>query len=364
MNKHCPLRQAPKRILLISLRHIGDLLLTTGLIRSLHRAYPQAEIDVMVYSRTAAVLVGNPDINQVITVPLKPSIREYWDIVKRIFRRYQLAIATQAGDRPLLYSLFAASQRIGLVPDRQSKGWWKRYFFQGWSEYDGEKSHAVIQFLRLMDVLEQPRCYQLVPPQVKPLTSELPFEHYAVLHLYPLWNYKRWHLQGWLEVANYLLKQGVNLVLTGGPGQDEINYVNRFHQQLPEGVVNLAGKTSLNQLTGLITQAKLFIGPDTGVTHLASITGTPTIAVFGPTNPVKWAPWPFSYARDENPFVKTGSQHVNNVHLIQGPGDCVPCQLEGCEHHRESYSRCLDQLPATQVIQTVEKILANGAKPC
>ncbi len=364
MNKHFPLKQAPERILVISLRHIGDLLLTTGLIRSLRQAYPQAKIDVMVYSRTAAVLVGNSDIDSVMTVPQKPNAREYWHIVRRIFRRYQLAMVTQAGDRPLLYALFAASQRIGLIPDRQSKGWWKRYFFQGWSEYDGEKSHAVIQFLRLMDVIEQPRSYQLVPPAAQPLASPLPFEHYAILHLYPLWHYKRWHLQGWLDVADYLLERGVNLVLTGGPGQGEIDYVNRFHQQLPKQVVNLAGKTSLGQLTGLISHARLFIGPDTGVTHLASATGTPTVAVFGPTNPVKWAPWPFAYARDDNPFAKTGSQHVNNVYLIQGPGDCVPCQLEGCEHHRGSYSRCLDQLSATPVIDAVEKILAEGEKPC
>ncbi len=364
MNKYFPLRQAPKRILVISLRHIGDLLLTTGLVRSLHQAYPQAEIDVMVYARTAAVLAGNTDIHQVITAPLKPDVGEYWRIVRRVFRRYQLAVVTQAGDRPLLYSLFAAGQRIGLVPDRQCRGWWKRYFFQGWSEYDGEKSHAVIQFLRLMDVIKKPRCYQLVPPAAQPLAAPLPFEHYAVLHLYPLWNYKRWHLQGWSEVANYLLECGLNLVLTGGPGQDEVAYVNRFHQQLPEKVINLAGKTSLAQLTGLITGARLFIGPDTGVTHLASATGAPTIAVFGPTDPVKWAPWPVGYARDKNPFVKTGSQQVNNVYLIQGPGDCVPCQLEGCERHRASYSRCLDQLSATPVIDAVEKILAEGEKPC
>ncbi len=364
MNKHFPLSTTPERILVISLRHIGDLLLTTGLIRSLRQAYPQAGIDVMAYSRTASVLAGNPDISQVISVPPKPDVSEYWAIVRRIFRRYQLAMVTQSGDRPLLYSLFAAGQRIGLVPDRQSKGWWKRYFFQGWSEYDGEKTHAVIQFLRLMDVLEQPRCYQLVPPAAKPLASPLPFERYAILHLYPLWNYKRWHLQGWLDVANYLLKQGVNLVLTGGPGRDEIDYVSRFHQQLPTQVINLAGKTSLGQLSGLIRQAELFIGPDTGVTHLASITGTPTVAVFGPTNPVKWAPWPVDYGNDASPFIAIGNQHVNNVYLVQGAGDCVPCQLEGCERHRGSYSRCLDQLPAKPVIQVVEKILANGAKPC
>lgn len=358
MDKHFPLSKPPERILVISMRHIGDVLLTTPLIRSLQQAYPDAQIDVMVYERTAAILEGNPDIAQIITVPLKPNAVEYINIVRHIFRRYSLAVVTQAGDRPLIYALFASAQRIGLVPDRQTKAWWKRYFLQGWTEFDDVNTHTVIQFLRLMDVIEQPKHYALTTPE-KTIAKSLPFKKYAILHLYPLWKYKRWHLKGWLSIADFLLEQGVNIVLTGSPAKDEVEYVNSLHQKLPDQVVNLAGKTSLSQLTELISNALLFIGPDTGVTHLASATGTPTIAIFGPTNPVKWAPWPLGYASDKNPFARTGNQQVNNIYLIQGQGDCVPCYLEGCDRHRGSHSRCLDELPASDIKNAVSKILVN-----
>ncbi len=59
----------PSRILVISLRRIGDLLLTTPLIRSLRRAWPNAEIDVLVFANTAGIVAGNPDINRVIAMP-------------------------------------------------------------------------------------------------------------------------------------------------------------------------------------------------------------------------------------------------------------------------------------------------------
>jgi len=357
MDKHFSLLHPPKQILVIAMRHLGDVLLSTPLIHSLQQAYPYAKIDALVYQRTAAILEGNPDIDNIITVPLKPDRIEYKNIIRQIFRRYDLTVVTQAGDRPLIYSLFASANRIGLVPDRQSKAWWKRYFFKGWTEFDDINTHTVVQLLRLMDVIERPKNYVLTATTYKPPSSKLPFTHYAVLHLYPLWTYKRWHIEGWKKIVYYLLDHNINIVLSGGPAKEEVDYVNTFHKQLPTQVVNLAGKTSLGQLSHLIGHAKLFIGPDTGVTHLASATGTPTIAIFGPTNPVKWGPWPTHYSSDINPFKRKGNQYINNVYLIQGPGECVPCHLEGCDRHRGSHSLCLDNLPASEIEKAISRIL-------
>ena len=66
----------PSRILVISLRRIGDLLLTTPLIRSLRRAWPDSGIDVLVFANTAGILAGNPDINRVISMPQRPTTAE------------------------------------------------------------------------------------------------------------------------------------------------------------------------------------------------------------------------------------------------------------------------------------------------
>lgn len=360
MVKAHSLRRPPARVLLIAMRFLGDVLLTTPLIHSLKEAFPDARIDVLVFRNTAGMFEGNPDIEQIITTPNRPKLRDYLALIPRIFRRYDLALAVQAGDRPFIYSLLAAPCRVAVVPPRGSTGWWKRYFLSGYVEHDNEATHTVLQNLKLADVLRIPRSHALIPPHSEsagslPLSPEE--QGYAVLHPYPQWAYKQWTKEGWLEIALSLHRNGMRLVLSGGPAEEEVSYLNELQSILPEDTLNLAGQVTLAELAGIIAKAKCFIGPDTGITHLAAATGVPVIALFGPTNPVKWAPWPYGYRQDQNPFGKSGDQQVNNVYLIQGKGECVPCDLEGCERHRQSRSACLDQLPAQRVIEVIEQVL-------
>ena len=346
------------------MRYLGDVLLTTPLIRSLRQAYPDARLDVLVFSNTAAMLEGNPDINHIITTPNRPKFIDYRQLFRQLFRQYDLAIATQPGDRPFLYTLLAAPLRVAVVPPKNTTGWWKRFFVQHWTEFDDNGTHTVLQHLKLLDLINIPRCFSLVPPQVGNtglLMQQFPFladnAGYAVLHPYPQWTYKQWTVEAWIEVGLYLRSLGLKLVLSGGPAQDEIRYVANIQHQLPEDTINLAGQLSLAQLSTIIAQAKLYIGPDTGITHLAAATGIPVIALYGPTNPVKWAPWPKGFEHDANPFVKTGSQQLNNISLVQGEADCVPCHLEGCGRHQQSRSRCLDELSPERVKRLARQLL-------
>jgi heptosyltransferase-3 len=96
------------------------------------------------------------------------------------------------------------------------------------------------------------------------------------------------------------------------------------------------------------------------MTHFAAALGVPTAAVYGPTNLVKWGPWPRGHAPDANPWRRCGSQRVGNVALIQGPGACVPCHLEGCDRHIDSFSDCLLDLPPASVIAGIERLLESG----
>jgi len=153
---------------------------------------------------------------------------------------------------------------------------------------------------------------------------------------------------------------GLQLVLSGGPAPQEIDYVTDIAGKLPENTINLAGQVSLAQLATVIAQAKLYIGPDTGITHLAAATGIPVIALYGPTNPVKWAPFPFGYQENSNPFTKKGDQQVNNIYFVQGAGDCVPCDLEGCDRHQQSRSLCLDSLSPDGIKRLVPQLLAKS----
>ena len=351
------------------MRFLGDVLLTTPLIHSLKLAYPEAQVDVLVYANTVAMLEGNPDIYQILTTVNRPKFADYRRLLPQLFRRYDLAMVTQSGDRPFLYGLLAASNRIAVVPEKNTTGWWKRYFVQHWLEFD-DNTHTVLQHLKLLDALNVKKNFVLIPPQcndTKQLFEQYPFlasnNDYVVLHPHPQWTYKQWTSNAWIELGDYLHDIGLSLVLSCGPAQQELDYVTAIHNQLPEGTVNLAGQVSLAELAAIISKAKLYIGPDTGITHLAAATGIPVIALFGPTNPLKWAPFPVNYQLDVNPFVKIGDQQVNNVCLIQGAGDCVPCDLEGCDGHRLSHSDCLSHLPVNKVkaiaLSTVQKKYMN-----
>lgn len=355
----------PTKILIIAMPYLGDVLLATPVFNSLRQAYPEARIDVLVFSNTVGMLEGNPDINHVITTPNRPTLADNWRLFKQIFRRYDLAIALQTGDRPFLYTLLAAPFRVNAVPPKKLTGWWKRFFVQRWLEFDNNNTHTVLQNLKLLDLISVPKCYSLIPPRtasVQQLVEYAPFaaDHgrYAVLHTFPQWAYKRWTVDAWVEIGRYLQDMGLKLVLTGGPAPEDKEYVANIASQLTRDTINLAGQVTLAQLTHIIAQAVLFIGPDTGVTHLAAATGIPVIALYGPTNPVKWAPWPSGFNQDINPFHEKGDQHVNNVFLIQGSkADCVPCQQEGCERHRQSRSDCLDVLSSEPVKRVIEQIL-------
>lgn len=350
---------------MIALRQLGDVLLMTPVLHSLRLAYPLAKIDVLVYDSTAAMLAGNPDIDALITTSQRPKFEEVTRLVLRLWRRYDLAISTQTGDRPIMYAYLAAKLRIGPVPPNTDKGLWKRKLLQRWVEFDDENTHTVLQNLKLLTLIGIPQHTRLIPPQITysgPLIERWPFlsanNAYVVLHPHPMWAYKRWTVAAWQAVARRIVQQGdLQLVVSGGGALTELEYVRQVVTDIPEAI-NLAGQLSLAELSYVLAKAQLFIGPDTGITHLAAAAGVPTIALFGPTNPVKWAPWPHNYGLKTNPFVKLGTQQVNNITLIQGQSDknCVPCHQEGCDRHQFSQSACLTTLAPETVIAYIDRL--------
>lgn len=347
----------PNHILVITLRFLGDTLLVTPLISSLKQAYPGATVDVLTFKSNAAMLENNPDIHQLITLTGKPKALDFIKLLIRLFKHYDLAISTQAGDRPTLLAAVAGKISMGFVPEKSGKAWWKKLLLTDWLVFKNDCGHAILENLRFCERLSIRPIYKLTPP--KPSEQfQLPdglSTPYVVLHIMPQWRYKEWPIEYWKTVIEFLQQQGLNIVLSGSQQENELKHLQYLQDRLSLPVLNLAGQLSLAQLAELIRHAMLFIGPDTGITHLAAATGIPTFALFGPTDPKKWAPWPFNYTSSTPPFVSQGVQQVDNVYLIQDetPRGCIPCQLEGCEKNRNSHSDCLDQLSAQTVINTI-----------
>jgi heptosyltransferase-3 len=238
---------------------------------------------------------------------------------------------------------------------------WKRVSCSAYAVLDDVNTHTVLQNLVLADLLGITRNYEVVPPHTEKLPA-LPSEPYAVLHPYPKFNYKQWTREGWKSLIAWLRGQGLRVVLSGGPDPEE----KAYSAAVGSGdALDLTGKLPLAALPALYRKARLFVGPDTSTTHIAAACGVPTLALFGPTNPVKWGPWPARYS-GPNPYQRRGRpwQRVGNVILLQGVqpvdlGRCLPCHLEGCERHIRSFSRCLTEMPLDPVSAAAAELLRS-----
>jgi heptosyltransferase III len=350
-------------VLVVCTRRIGDVLLATPVIRSLKAALPHVTIDALVFEGTQDILVGNEDIRRVWTIVERSPMGTHLRLLCSIWRRYDLAISVLAGDRPTFHAWVAGRSCVGtLLPDRKS--WWKRRLLNHWIPFDNLHTHTVAMNLRLLASLritplgtpvvswtdEEARAVQSLFPDIQ---SAQP---YAVLHVSPKFAYKTWTVEGWVALGRWLLDRGLIVAVTGVESAEQ-SYCDQIIQGLPKAV-NLIGRMTLPALGCLLSRAVLYVGTDTAVSHMAAAVGVPSVVLFGPSNPVKWGPWPKDFpSTAQSPWHKQGSQRQGNVLLLQGEGDCVPCLAEGCDRHVKSLSECLQRLSVHRVIQAADTML-------
>ncbi|MCC6532416.1 MAG: glycosyltransferase family 9 protein [Burkholderiales bacterium] len=356
--------EPPRSVLIVATQRMGDVLLATPLIRSLRAAWPAARLHALVFDDTAGVLAANPDLDTVLTVARRPPLRQHLTLFRQLWRRYDLALSTGAGDRPTLYAWAGGRRRIGLALPGASHAW-KRKALDAWVAFDDLDTHTIALNLQLADALGIERCYHAAlawsaadEAQVRAALGSNPGP-IAVLHLSSKFRYKDWRQDGWIELGRWLSERGMTIVLTGSDEPAERAAIEAVRSRLGAAASTLAPHFSLPQVACLLSRASLAIGPDTVVTHAAAASGVPTVALFGPSNPVKWGPWPRDQNAGLSPYRRRGSQHVGNVFLLQGEGACVPCLQEGCDRHTTSLSACLQQLPARRVIAAVETMLRH-----
>ncbi len=344
------------RILVVSLRRIGDVLLTTPLIRSLRRAWPDATIDLLTFAGTTGIVHGNPDIDRVIPMSDRPGVGETLGLLARLFKRYALAISTQGGDRPTMVAVAAGRKHVGVT---QSEGTGLLRVLKPQvlhrSTPQVANIHRVEQMLRIADAIGIARVPELVCPVASATMPVAVSGPYAVIHASPMFQYKQWTRDGWRALASGLKQRGLEVVAIGGPGEAERKYLDEVWRGLADvHVMPWSGVVTL------LTGAQVYVGPDTSVTHLAAAAGCPTVALFGPTDPRIWGPWPVGGLQE--PYAAAGAmQRRGNVWLVQNPLPCLPCGFEGCERRIASRSACLDELTPQQVLAAAEQALASRA---
>ncbi len=343
----------PSRVLVVVLRRLGDVLLTTPLIRSIKRAFPDAAVDALVFAGTEGIVTGNPDLAEVITMPARPSKRESLALGRRLWRRYDLAVSTQTGDRPTLFAWAAGRTSVGPVEGEKIGARVKALLLDRTATTDRNR-HRVEDVLALTQALGIAPVREIVAPSGALRPEHRPDGAYAVIHAEPMFRYKQWTQDGWRALAAALAQRGLTVVATGAPSdRDALDDLWRT----PPEVLRRDGVLAWPELASLISGAQVYVGPDTSVTHLAAATGTPTVALFGPTDPRLWGPWPAQGL--DQPWTGAGTiQRRGNVWLVQNPLPCLPCQQEGCLRRIDSHSVCLDELTADQVLRAVDEALA------
>lgn len=343
---------AAPRVLVVALRRLGDVLLTTPLIRSIKRAFPQSAIDALVFADTEGILTGNPDLAAVLTLPPRPGAGETLALLRRLRKRYDLALSTQTGDRPTFIAVIAGKKSAGPVEADGAAAMVKRLALSR-SRVSDRCRHRVLEILQLAELIGIPTQAEIVCPGGKAAPAVVPAQPYTVVHAAPMFTYKRWTADGWRRLAGALRDRGFAVVITGAASDRP--YLDDVWRD--GNVVRLDGRLDWPSLAATIAGARAYIGPDTAITHLAAAAGTPTVALYGPTDPRLWGPWPRGGL--DRPWAAAGTiQNRGNVWLVQNPLPCLPCQLEGCDRRLDSHSQCLDELTADRVLTAVDRALA------
>jgi heptosyltransferase-3 len=372
----------PKKVLFIATRQIGDVLVTTPLISQARELWPDAEFHFLGYRGKLDMLKGNPDISQIIETSDRPKLKEYLCLFFKLFQRYDLAVVTQPSDRAYFYSLVAAHQRVGVLgghpqglteqdkakkskSDKQNA--WKKAISLHTVDVDYFAQHVITEKIRLLEIFYKnplelfKKPVSVTAPAGDPITPSIAAQlhsPYIMVHPGPLTAYKRWPLAYWQTLLTWIAQQGWQVVLSASPAKQDLqlnqDIVSLLDEETRKHVVDTAGLLTIPQAGTLIRGAIAYVGVDTSITHLAAACNTPTIALFGPTPPTNFGPWPNSFIGMQPYQLRARSQTVGNVTILQGPGDCVPCRKAGCEDRASSNSECLDQLAPDQVIEALQ----------
>lgn len=348
-----------KSILVICTRQIGDVLLTTPLIAAAHREWPDAKIDVLGFAGTLGMLSGNSDVNATIETPPRLGFKGFVSLVRRIWRRYDLALVTEPSDRAHQIGWLSSSTRSGIVSKTGSSNWWKAPLLRHVVTSAGDlgRTHVVDEKLRLLSYWTQSEQVQVRPPEPVALPENFdPQANAIVVHAPSMWEYKQWPIAHYKVLVLGLLERGHQVILTGSSSPRDLQCIAQLRDiDSPPRLLDAVGKLNFGQLVTLLSRCYLYIGPDTSVTHLAVSVGAPSIALFGPTNPMRWGPmqstgWP------EGGYRKAASsQRLGSVTILQATSKCVPCGRAGCRDINSSHSECLEKITPVKVLAAIDE---------
>jgi ADP-heptose:LPS heptosyltransferase len=308
----------PKRILLIRLEHIGDVLLATPTYRALRKRFPKARIDILVREYTAELVMKNPNIDRVITWNA-PWLSKggSWKGIGQMLRslnaqRYDLAIDFHGEPRNILLGRLCAKYLVGFGT--------RGFGFLLNKNVPYGRKHVIDRLLSLAGA---------VGAGTRDRKMELPLsaadKKYAqtVVTKHKLTNFaciapgagpgrteKLWFNDRWAELADSLIRKGTPVVLIGAKReQPMMQDITRRMQE--KNLVDLRGEHTITQSAAVMARANLVLSVDAAAMHIARAIGTPSLALFTSEDPREWG---YDEPRFQN--IKKPDKHAITTQMV------------------------------------------------
>lgn len=372
-----------ERILVIKLRHIGDVLLTVPVFRALKENFPAARVVALVNRGTEEVLAGNPLVDEIISydrgiksLPWRERLAREAAFLREIRSRgFDMTVDLTSGDRPALIS-FLSGARYRLAADPGKRGFLgKRRLYTHLAGID-RQAHTVLQNLQTVSsfgITATPAVTFAIPEAARRKVAEI-FGRAGigagdtVIHIHPTsrWLFKCWNDAAMAEVIRRLLRQGLKVVITSSPDPRETKKAQSILALLPDECrpLVLLGETTIKELAAITERAALFFGVDSAPMHIAAAVGTPVVALFGPSGVFHWGPWDNEAAAAGVPAYaqRNGLQRFGRNTAVQGTAACIPCGQDGCDGSK--LSRCLEEIDADTVMSIITAQLKEKRPEC
>ena len=340
-----------KRILIVRTDRIGDVILSTPVIKAMRQAYPNAYIAMMVSPYAKEIIDGNPYLDEVITYDKDGKHKSWLGSAKFSQRlkkkKFDLALVLHPTNRVHLITFFAQikkrvgyNRKLGFLLTDQIEH----------TKQSGQKHEVEYNFDLVRRLGIEPQDKNLFIP-IKEESEKWADALFMVeniksadklLGIHPAASCpsKIWPLERFARAADTLAQQyGFTTLLFAGP--KDLKLAQHLAGLMTSRVINLAGKASISQLATLIKRCELFISNDSGPVHIASAVGTPVISIFGRNqpglSPQRWGP------------------RGANDRFLHKPVGCIQCLAHNCAKE----FLCLQQIRVQDVLAAAETILSK-----
>ena len=286
------------KILLIQLKRIGDLILTTPAVAAIREKFPDAHVTLVIAPECKALAPAIAGVNKLLVMPR--GLNGFGAIAAIARGKFDYCVDFTRNDRSALLVLLSRARKRIVSFRIKVRSKFRTRFYNEFVQHRMRDMHTIDYHLGLLEPLgisNASRAVRLeLPKSARETADELLSAHnirrgFIIFHPGSARAEKFWNAQRWAEVINHAAdNHDVGLVLTGGSSPLEQTHLDDIKSKVHHQVVDLSGTTDLLALAALIARARLLITVDSAPMHLASASRTPQVILFGPTNPFHWRP--------------------------------------------------------------------------